>query len=357
MKAFNRSTKLFIGVFKDETNTNSGYLIDSLDYEFDITLSTQYMKNVATFTIYNPNHDTVNEIMNNGTGVIFQAGYKDSDGTEQVGTIFVGQVAYCYTETEGPEEEKLIMICKSQRGAEYQLQRTFITAVINKGGSYYDVAKTIADFVGVPLSGAESLKDRILEDDYVINGNVRQAIKEFMERILRAFGGSYIISNNEFLYIESGNIARFATVVLDFSSGLISAKKRRDDRYQTSEDAFQSNIDYYIGLTEKYDEKTLVQKAIENVIPSKNVVEFECLVNSNIHVGLPVKIDSRIDANDVNAVKGTFWVTDIHVNGDNFGNQYQMSCVAEEKVEMTEAQLKKLNQLEDRLKVLEENDK
>lgn len=356
MAAFNRKTSLFIGVFKDEANTSQGYLIDSLDYEFDVTLSTQYMKSAATFTIYNPNQQTVNEIMNNGTGVIFQAGYDDPNGEPQVGTLFVGQVACVYTETEGPEAEKLIVICKSQRGAEYPLQRTFITAVIERGHSYYDVAKTIADYVGVPLSGAEVLKSRKLEDDYVINGNVRSEIENFMKRVLRSFGGSYILSNNEFIYIEPGNIARFSTVALNYNSGLISAKKHRDDRFQTTEDAFQSNMEYYIGLVNKFDDKVILQQAIEKVIPPKNEVEFECLINPQIHVGQPVDIDARINKDDLNAVNGKFYVTDIHITGDNFGNQFMMSCAAEEKVEMTEEQLRKVNELGARLKALEDKD-
>ena len=92
--AFERKTELFVGVFKDaameladagKKAKQEGYLIDGLDYEFDITQSTDYYKDSATFTIYNPNDETAQEIMTRGCSVIFRAGYSDED----MATIFL----------------------------------------------------------------------------------------------------------------------------------------------------------------------------------------------------------------------------------------------------------------------------
>jgi hypothetical protein len=51
--AFERKMQLFVGVFKDaammkavtgEDNLQEGYLVDDLDYEFDITCSTEFIR-------------------------------------------------------------------------------------------------------------------------------------------------------------------------------------------------------------------------------------------------------------------------------------------------------------------------
>ena len=211
--AFERKMELLVGVFKDaavKANVGNadakpeqtGYLVDGLDYEFDITRSTDYYKDTATFTIYNPNDETIQNIMTAGCSVIFRAGYEDED----MATIFVGQIAMAYPEDDGPETTKLVLICKSQRGAQYPLQRTYITSLVEEGKSYYDVLKLIADYVGVALSGAEKLKDRKLDAGYIINGNIRDEIKNFTSRKLRALGGDILISKWRIFLIQNINL-------------------------------------------------------------------------------------------------------------------------------------------------------
>ena len=328
MTAFNRKTELFIGTFKDESDLGSGFLVDNLDYEFDVTRSTVFYKDAATFTVYNPNRDTINEIMNSGVAVIFKAGYEN----DQFGTIFVGQIATVYTESDGPEEEKIVIVCNSQRGANYPLQRTYVAAVVEEGKTYFDVLKIIADYVGVPISGAEVLKTFKLSEDYIVCGNVRDEVENFIKRKLREVGGTVIISNNEMLYIDKNDKANFETVNLTFRTGLISVKKSRDEKYQSSEDAFSENQAYYLGMVNHGDKDVAKEKAILASIPSRNVIEFECLINPQIGVGKPIQVDGYRNDDDVGAVNGRFFVTDLRIQGDNFGSQFMMSGKAEEKM-------------------------
>lgn len=326
--AFERKMQLFVGVFKDaamekpitgEENGQEGYLVDGLDYEFDITCSTEYYKDNATFTIYNPNDETMQEIMTRGCAVIFNAGYSDED----MATIFVGQIAMAYPEDDGPETKKLVLVCKSQRGAEYPLQRTYITAVVEEGKTYYDVMKTIADYVGVALTGAEKLKRHRLESAYLINGNIRSEFKKFQRRKLAKLGGHMIISNNEMIYYENDNI-EFSTVYLNYDTGLIKATPVRDETYQSTEDAFNDNREYYLGLKEwnqlTKDEKEEMQKP---PVPPKNEVDFECILHPGLHVLTPVYIDARKRKDDHISVLGTFYIKELHYQGGNFaGTQY-----------------------------------
>ena len=328
--AFERKMQLFVGVFKDaamtkdltgDDNRQEGYLVDDLDYEFDITCSTEYYKDNATFTIYNPNDETMQEIMTRGCAVIFKAGYSDED----MATIFVGQIAMAYPEDDGPETMKLVLVCKSQRGAEYPLQRTYITAVVEEGKTYYDVMKTIADYVGVALTGAEKLKKHRLESAYLINGNIRFEIKKFQRRKLAKLGGHMIISNNEMIYYENDKI-EFSTVYLNYDTGLIKATPVRDETYQSTEDAFNDNRKYYLGLKEwsqlTKDEKKEMQKP---PVPPKNEVDFECILHPGLHVLTPVYIDARKRKDDGVSVLGEFYIKELHYTGGNFaGTQYNV---------------------------------
>ena len=338
--AYERKMELLVGVFKDaavQANLGnadarpeqSGYLVDGLDYEFDITRSTEYYKDTATFTIYNPNDDTMQNIMTAGCSVIFRAGYEDED----MATIFVGQIAMAYPEDDGPETTKLVLICKSQRGAEYPLQRTCITAVVNEGKSYYDVLKLIADYVGVALSGAEKLKDRKLESPYIVEGDIRHAVRMFTRRKLRALGGDILISNNEMIYYETNSVS-FSTVYLTYQSGLVSAKAVRDEMYQSSEDAFNENLEYYLGLKDLKDFDLTDKEQLEQYkkltakppIQPKNEVDFECIFHPGLHVLTPVYIDARKSEKDHFSVVGEFYIKELHYHGGNFaGTQYSIN--------------------------------
>lgn len=328
--AFDRKTELFIGVFKDAAKAyvgtdakakQEGYLVDDLDYEFDITCSTEYYKDSATFTIYNPNDDTIQEIMTAGCSVIFRAGYTDED----MATIFVGQIAMAYPEDDGAETTKLVLVCKSQRGAQYPLQRTYITAVIEEGKTYYDVMKAIADYVGVALTGAEKLKQHKLDAAYLINGNIRDEMTNFTRRKLRALGGHMIISNNEMIYYEN-NAIEFSTVELNYGCGLIKATAVRDETFQSTEDAFNENREYYLGLKAQGDPEVAKEKAQQAQVQPKNEVDFECILHPGLHVLTPVHIDARKRKDDHISVVGTFYIKELHYQGGNFaGTQYNVT--------------------------------
>lgn len=328
--AYERKTELFIGVFKDAAKAyvgtevkakQEGYLVDDLDYEFDITCSTDYYKDSATFTIYNPNDDTIQEIMNAGCSVIFRAGYADED----MATIFVGQIAMAYPEDDGPETTKLVLVCKSQRGAQYPLQRTYITAMIEEGKTYYDVVKTIADYVGVALTGAEKLKKHRLDAGYIINGNIRDEMKNFTTRKLHALGGHMIISNNEMIYYENDAIES-TTVELNYETGLIKATAVRDETFQSTEDAFNENREYYLGLAASGDPEVAKQKAQQAQVQPKNEVDFECILHPGLHVLTQVHIDARKRKDDRISVLGTFYIKELHYTGGNFaGTQYNIT--------------------------------
>lgn len=328
--AFNRITQLYIGMFEDASSPTNGFLIDGLHFDFNIERSIDFYKDSARFDIYNPNDDTIQKIMNDGVAVIFRCGYED----HIVGNIFVGQIAKAYSEWMTSGDRVLHLICNSQRGAQYRLQRVMMSFAFKVGSSYYDVLKGIADFVGVPLSGARGLKEIYIEDlPYQDSGTVRDCVTNFVKRKLRAIGGSVLISNNEMIYIDLGvgesSKSELETTYLNFKSGLLTAKSIRNETWQSSEEAFNANQEYYIGMTSslKKDEKGNI---IEPKIDTKNEVQFTCLIDPSISIGKPIYIDARKNSNDSSAVIGRFYVTELIYTGGNYGSEYNLTGKAME---------------------------
>ena len=323
--AFDRVAELFVGVFKDEANPRTGYQVEGLHFDFDIIRSAEFFKDQATFSVYNANQQTIQEIMDSGTSVIFRAGYRD----QEVGNIFIGQIAKAYPETTPGGDTIIHMICNAQRGAQFRLCRTFVSLNFSVGTSYYTILKTVADYVGVPLSGASSLREVSLTDDdgpYVDTGTVRDVVTNFTTRFLREIGGKIILSNNEMLYVNTADRTTFETAYLTFKSGLLGAKSVRDEKFQSSEDAFQANQEYYLGMVGrgKNDGK-------EPKVDTPNEVQFESLIHPGVNINAPVYIDARRNADDHISVVGRFYPTQIRYTGSNYGSDFKMTVTAVEK--------------------------
>lgn len=330
--AFDRVCELFVGRFEDASSPTNGFLVDGLHFDFNVTHSSEFYKDSARFDIYNPNDETIQEIMTESVAVIFRFGYKD----QAVGNIFVGQIAKSYSEWLPSGDRVIHLFCNSQRGAQYRLQRTFLSFAWKVGSSYYDILKGIADYVGVPLSGARSLKEVYIEDvPYQDSGSVRDCVENFVRRKLREIGGSVLISNNEMIYVDMGigesSESELETTYLNFNSGLISAKSVRDETWQTSEDAFRENQAYYMGEKgAKEVKKDARGQVVEPKVDTKNVVQFTALIDPSIAVGKPVYIDARKNGTDnvTTSVVGRFYVRELQYNGSNYGTDCNVTGVA-----------------------------
>ncbi len=319
--AFKRVCELFIGSFKDGNNTSKGYLISDLHFDFEVFKSNHYYKNFARFDIYNPNDNTISEIIDVGGAVVFRAGHED----EQVGNIFVGQIASAYCERNLTNDNVLHLFCNAQRGAEYQLEKVFISIVHKVGTSYFEILKSIADYCGIPISGASSLKEIYLDasdGDYIDSGDVVSVMTNFVSRKLRAINGEVILSNNELIYIDNENKTEFDTVHLTYNNGLISASKARDESYQSTEAAFSENMEYYLSGKGKLNK---IEKEIK-----KNEVTFETILMPSLNVHTPVFINNSKEGKNTNFINGLFWIKEITFAGSNYSDEFICKCRAVE---------------------------
>ena len=351
---FDRVCELYVGSFPGGNKIDGsiaageGILVDDIHFSFDVFRSFIFFKNKAVIKIYNANQETIDNFMSTGKAVVLRAGHR----TDKVGNIFIGQIDECFTDRMSNGDIVTTIVCVSQRGAQYPLGRTITTVSFPAGSSYYDVLKYIADFAGVPLSGASSLKSITLDARYHDVGSITELVQNVKNDLLLELGGDIIIDNNEMLYIqkvgdtseivngrlvENAGSTPFEILSLTLRSGLFEAKKVRKESTSV-EEKFKKNIDYYMGRrdTEKQETEEEKKKRVEKEKsePAKPVLEidFKSLLTPELSPNLPVYIDNRrivngqIDVNDRLGFNGRFMVTEVRFVGDNYGGQFQCIC-------------------------------
>ena len=351
---FDRVCELYVGSFPGGNKIDGsiaageGILVDDIHFSFDVFRSFIFFKNKAVIKIYNANQETIDNFMSTGKAVVLRAGHR----TDKVGNIFIGQIYECFTDRMSNGDIVTTIVCVSQRGAQYQLGKVVTTVSFPAGASYYDVLKYIADFAGIPLSGATSLKFITLDGRYHDVGSITELVQNFKNNMLLELGGDVIIDNNEMLYIqkvgeiselqdgqlvESAGHTPFEILALTLRSGLFEAKKVRKDNTSV-EEKFKKNIDYYMGRrdTEKQETEEEKKKRVEKEKsePAKPVLEidFKSLLTPELAPNLPVYIDNRrivnghVDEKDNLGFYGRFMVTEVRFVGDNYGGQFQCIC-------------------------------
>lgn len=317
--AWNRVAELYVGAFKDAADPTAGYEVGGLHFDFEVARSIEFYRDSAKFTIYNPNEQTIAEVLRCGVAVVFRAGHED----QGVGNVFVGQIARAYAEDLDGGDTALRLFCNSRRGAQYRLSRVMMTLSEPRLATYYAVLKDIADFAGVPLSGAAPLKELQLDRAYVDTGTVRDVVANFVRKRLRRLGGRVILTNNEMLYLAPDNSLTFETAYLTYRNGLVRAVRSRDETWSSSEEAFSANMEYYMGMTGTMNEAAQPELA-------RDVVEFEALLHPGLCVGKPVHIDARRSRTDTRNVCGKYWVKELRYTGDNYGGDFKVEGVAED---------------------------
>lgn len=350
MPAFEQVNNLYVGSFKNGNDSGNGTLVSDLHFDFEIHRSIRWYKNYAKYTIYNANVDTINKILYEGAGIIHEFGYKEQ--SNGIGNIFVGSVKTSYVEADRKKgETRTKLICQSTRGNFYSLALVPIAVSFKEGDNWYNVVKTIADYASLPLNGATSLKEVILEDDFNFAGSVKEAFVKINERI--AFYECEMYVDNSMLCLVDHSARKgsdqyqiFNNVILDYESGLISASpvRKKDDDFIKD---VENNLPFYFygGKYEGSAKQKMLVQGKNGKLVNKNVdvsemeieykqaseesdkrkkVKFSCLINAGIMPNYKVLIDNSGSGLAIPSVKGEFYVRDLTITGNNYGGQCKM---------------------------------
>jgi hypothetical protein len=190
--------------------------------------------NYAEISIYNLNSDTENEIVNEGSRVILEAGYEsyfDASGTgqqyqaDQYGTIFEGKVIQTIRTREENVDYVLTLVCLD---GDSFLNHNIVAFSVNKKQNPRDIINSIASNALVPseigrVSG--ELSGQTLPRGKVIFGEPKQYLRD----IAQANNGSFYMEDEKIYVEKSTDIEQGETLVLTPQTGLVGTPEQVPD--------------------------------------------------------------------------------------------------------------------------------
>ncbi len=313
--------KLYAGSFRDGNDKDKGYDISNLHFDFDVTRSTAWHENAALFNIYNASKETINRVLYEGAGIIFEGGYESKD----VGTVFVGTIGRAYSERSGNDVITRVS-CTSVQGAEYSFVKIPVTLAFRKGDSVYNVLKQIAGYASMPLSDADTLSQTLLDKDFSYSGQIQGAFRKLNAILNRKTGGKVYFDNGRTVYMDRFAVASEALaedeVILDYENGLLSASPVRGDGEALLKKA---NAPYYYNGNEAFREET--QDALD---AGRKRIVFRALMNPGIIPNIRIAIQSKDMDKALPDVDGSFLVHKVNFKGNNYGGNCEVTGEAVE---------------------------
>ena len=349
--AFGIINNIFVGSFEDGNGKDDGYDISNLHFDFEVSRSIKWYENYAKYKIYNASLDTIEHILYEGAGIIHEYGYSDESksGYGNVsGNIFVGNVTKAWCEKIG-NDVITHLVCTSTRGPEYQLTKVPIALAFKAGTDMLTILKTVADWCAMPLIGADSLVDYIIDDDFSYSGSSTNSCLKALNGLLDSmYCGHVYFDNSVMVYIDDSvredlGEQMITNVSLDYSSGLISASPiRGNDDGLLRKDVEQNLAYYYFGgvspvntkrgksgkgkkANEFTYDKNIEYKPIADAADRRKKVKFRSLINPGLVPNTRVNIDNSGESLPMPVVKGSFLIRSVTFKGNNYGG----ACEAE----------------------------
>ena len=330
--SFGRVVRLYAGKFFEGNSPGSDALdMSALDIDFEVTRSVTFYDNCATVTVHNASPSTVRRLSDECNSIVLSAGYRDG----AVGNIFVGQIAGVETCRDGAGYETTIG-CVSSRGAFYQLSRLHVSVSFDRGTRVRACLDTLCAYAGIALrSGFSDDMEKGIPWAFAANGTFRAVARQFCDFILWPYYKKRIyLDNNELVVMDGKNSVGLEDIVLDHSSGLLSATARRDETLNRVN--FGDDPEYYL-FSEKEGETAEEYRGKKppetpGTLYRPREIEFRALITPRIAPNVFVQIDSSTgsDYDSVMAVKGRFVVTRSVFRGSNAGGDFTVECEARE---------------------------
>lgn len=331
--AFGLVNNLYVGAFGGGNNKEDGYDISGLHFDYEISRSIVWYENYAKFTLYNASVETVNRILFDGAGILFETGFEDE--TNGVGTVFVGNITRAYCERNGNDVLTHIT-ATSTRGPNYQLAKVPIAFSFQAGTNFLEVARTISEWTAMPLMGGESLEGIDLDEDFNFSGSVSAALRKVNEMLMDSAVRIYFDNSTLAVIDESegaGQYQSLSMVKLDYTSGLLSASpvRERDDVLLKKDVEGNLAFYYFGGSTEISGNKVDIEyKPIAEASDRRLKVKFRSLVNPGLVPNTKVFIDNTQSGLPLPAVNGEFLIRKVKFKGNNYGGRCETEGEAAE---------------------------
>lgn len=280
--AFDRRVELLITRPVTGLGPTTALLVSDLDIDFDVERSVVWANNTAQFKIYNAAADTRSTLAAKGANVTFKAGYAD----EALGVIFIGNVIDTITEKDGVNWVTTISAA-SIFSNKVALERKSVALSFGANASMQSVLEEIAATVQIVPYGLENLAGLTLPNGFVSAGTI-QSVLRYCQTILKGKDLGLYIDNTELIVYRLGQRdGRYATVFLDYDSGLLNVKEVLD--------------------TEAFTKTPLL---------NKKRIQFESILLPTLQPNATMTISTP-------NIKGTYIVEFLKFTGNNYGGDFR----------------------------------
>lgn len=328
--AYGRIVRLFVGRFQDGNNIEGEDVLDlsQFDIEFDVSRSIEYYDNEATITVFNLSPSAIRSLMEEGNGVVLQAGHED----QSVGNIFVGQIGLVKSRRRTNGTIETTMHCVSSRGAFYQLARLNCSFSFAKGTPAKQCLDALCSYAQIALrAGFESELSKGIPYDYQKSGSFNDVIRDFTDYVLFPYYQKRLFWDNNELIVHSkiNRHIELEEIVLDYEDGaLLSAEEIRDENANKVNFGDDPAYYYFSGSDVDVEPKQSKAKKIDRT----RRVQFTALISPMIAPNCFVNIDSTTgsDYDGVIGIKGRFLVMSCEFRGRNNGGEFTVECQAME---------------------------
>lgn len=249
----------------------------------------------ATIRIYNLKDDTAQDIIGEYTQVLLQAGYE-----ARFGEIFTGQIIRTKVGKENATDKFVELTCQSN-------DDNYNTAIINQsfaaGSTLQDQHEAMLKAFGVRKGHTPPMPNTKLARGKVMFGMAR----DHARKLAKNLDSEWLLTNDKMHIVANDSYIDTLPVVLNAATGLIGVPEQQVDG-----------------------------------------IHIRCLLNPNLDVGYPIKIDNKsilqnnvktgmflpqssIDVTNYPALDrdGLYKVLSVSIIGDTRGNDWYSTCICQ----------------------------
>lgn len=196
-------------------NPGNALSIENLRIKFEITKTIEATPNIANIKIYNMNDAHANQIENEFTRVIINAGYKDS-----FKTVFQGNIRHVFKYRE--KTDYIVEIDSADGDEAYR--NSVVNVAVQKGTSSTNLIQLLASTMKDITVGTIMLPNTTKQRGATYTGHTR----DILTHISKGNGANWSIQDGQLTIVPSNQYLPTQAIVVNSNTGLLTAPEISD---------------------------------------------------------------------------------------------------------------------------------
>jgi len=281
---FNRIVRVSFGIAGQPFTVTKG-----LFFQFEVEKTSEKHANRVLIQINNLNETSRATLEDKDVFVSLEAGYLGSDGTGQLGQLFIGKITKALSEKQGKE-----MVTKIEAGDGQDTPSKQINKSLGPGATGKQVIEALARELKVGLGAVKGIGSKIFQNGITLSGNVSERLDE----ILDCLDLEWSIQDNNLQILPPDEPSENIGILLTPQTGLLGIPMKREQ----GKDG-KLNIEFRANL------RTAIKPGVALEIRSRNI-DGLFKIRKGIYVGDSRKgpFEVRCEAEEIPTIPVTLGV-------------------------------------------------